>query len=457
MNVVIIGSGMAALGAIKALRDRGIKPIVIDIASSHDHNSSNLKNELRSEVLRKKIKPELQYSNMKGGFSNVWGGSVLCPPSSELADWPAEAIPTPEDYKKCSEGITYTAADDGLNKYFSHPHLTFSDPPHDASAIHLIKKFEKLSSSNNQNILFKFGRARQFIDYKNGGCIFTAKTEIEVMQKNNYITYIEGANVQKITEESDKVIIEYILNGSKETIEASSAFIGSGAVNTTKLLAKFCNLYNSKIKLKYVDSFVLPFFMTKHIAYNKDVTQSSIFLELKDIKQSNTFSHIQISRPNEIILDLLKYKSLPNILKKAIVYCLGHTYTALCGNHSDISGYYEASLRKNGIQDSLLITKQIESQEKKRILKIMSAILNSCGAYNLPMISKNFHSHFYLGGSFPMKEIPTQINDTDILGRPKGAKRIYAIDSSVFPTIPATTIGLLGMANGYRIGRLAKL
>jgi hypothetical protein len=455
MSVIVIGSGLAAVGAIKALRKRGIKPIVLDIASSHDNNSNNLKDQLRSDVLRKKIKPELQYSNMKGGFSNVWGGSVLCPSKSELCDWPSKAIPTQTDYEECTEGITYTAADDGLNKYFSHPNLTFSDPPQDPSAINLINKFEKLSTAKNQEILFNFGRARQFIDYKNGSCIYSAKSEIEAMEKNNHITYIDGADVQKITEESDKVIIEYILNGSKENIEASCAFIGSGAANTTKLLAKYCKLYDSKIKLKYADGFVLPFFMAKHIEYNKEATQSSIFLELKDIKKSNTFSHIQISRPNKIILDLLKYQDLPDIFKKAIIYSLGHTYTALCAIHSNISGYYETSLTQT--RDELLITKQIESQEKKRILKEVSAILNSCGAYNIPSISKNLHAHFYFGGSFPMKEIPTKINDTDILGRPNRTQRIYAIDSSVFPTIPATTIGLLGMANGYRIGRLAKL
>lgn len=44
---------------------------------------------------------------------------------------------------------------------------------------------------------------------------------------------------------------------------------------------------------------------------------------------------------------------------------------------------------------------------------------------------------------------------TDIYGRPAGFRRIHAVDSTVFPSIAATTITLTAMANAYRIGSLA--
>jgi choline dehydrogenase-like flavoprotein len=46
---------------------------------------------------------------------------------------------------------------------------------------------------------------------------------------------------------------------------------------------------------------------------------------------------------------------------------------------------------------------------------------------------------------------------SDILGRPKGAKKVYAVDASIFPSIPATTVGLIAMANAHRIARSAEL
>jgi hypothetical protein len=41
---------------------------------------------------------------------------------------------------------------------------------------------------------------------------------------------------------------------------------------------------------------------------------------------------------------------------------------------------------------------------------------------------------------------------TDTLGRPTGFSRVHAIDSTVLPSIPATTVTFSVMANAYRIG-----
>ena len=41
---------------------------------------------------------------------------------------------------------------------------------------------------------------------------------------------------------------------------------------------------------------------------------------------------------------------------------------------------------------------------------------------------------------------------TDLLGRLPGWQRVHAVDATVFPSIPATTITLSAMANAHRIG-----
>jgi hypothetical protein len=46
---------------------------------------------------------------------------------------------------------------------------------------------------------------------------------------------------------------------------------------------------------------------------------------------------------------------------------------------------------------------------------------------------------------------------SDFLGRPSGFARVHAIDASVFPSVPATTMLLLSMANADRIAREAPL
>jgi len=42
--------------------------------------------------------------------------------------------------------------------------------------------------------------------------------------------------------------------------------------------------------------------------------------------------------------------------------------------------------------------------------------------------------------------------ETDTSGRPAGWRRVHAVDATVLPSIPATTITLTVMANAHRIG-----
>ena len=60
---------------------------------------------------------------------------------------------------------------------------------------------------------------------------------------------------------------------------------------------------------------------------------------------------------------------------------------------------------------------------------------------------------FHTGGSFPMRTRPGDLQ-TDTAGRPRGFERIHLVDSSVFPTIPSTTITFSVMANAHRIASL---
>ena len=50
-----------------------------------------------------------------------------------------------------------------------------------------------------------------------------------------------------------------------------------------------------------------------------------------------------------------------------------------------------------------------------------------------------------------MNKNPKNKFETDILGRISGWDNIHIIDSSIFPSLPGTTIGLLAMANATRI------
>jgi len=79
--------------------------------------------------------------------------------------------------------------------------------------------------------------------------------------------------------------------------------------------------------------------------------------------------------------------------------------------------------------------------------------LKPTGFFAVPLARQNSAAAltYHFGASFPMQKNPQNPFDTDVLGRPFGWQRVHVVDTSVLPAIPATTVGLLTMANAHRI------
>jgi hypothetical protein len=63
----------------------------------------------------------------------------------------------------------------------------------------------------------------------------------------------------------------------------------------------------------------------------------------------------------------------------------------------------------------------------------------------------------HCGSSFPMRARPSAPFDTDALGRPFGWRRVHAVDASILPSIPGTTLAFAVMANAVRIAEQAPI
>ena len=59
-------------------------------------------------------------------------------------------------------------------------------------------------------------------------------------------------------------------------------------------------------------------------------------------------------------------------------------------------------------------------------------------------------SSYHIGSSFKMNQ-HTDILSTDLLGRPKGNKKVSIIDSSILPSLPSNSHTFLVMSNILRI------
>jgi hypothetical protein len=241
------------------------------------------------------------------------------------------------------------------------------------------------------------------------------------------------------------------------SFEANRVYLAAGVVPTTKILLRSQNAYDRPVRARDSQYFLFPLLMARRV---RDVrnepayTLSQLFIELNNQSISRHTVHLQIYTYNEIIartvqksLGPLKMFARPIEERILIVQCF---------LHSDDSPEIEMTLKRDGQKDVLLLETRPNPVTRRVVRRTLREFLRNApqlGAIPLiPMLElmrpgQGFHS----GGTFPMRAQPKAF-ESDSLGRPRGWARVHAVDATVFPSVPATTITLPVMANAHRIG-----
>lgn len=518
LPVCIVGSGLAAMSAALALVEKGIRPTILDVGLSLDGEISQ-----RIELMRKtepdfwkesdktlmfrngslsndgiplklaygssyfyggnSINAPIQclngefppFSYAQGGLSVGWGASALPADPADLIDWPNETRNLSEHYQSVLENIPYSAVNDRLSSNFPIYSSSMSPVKMQPGNQALLHDME------NSNIFAKdritFGQARslvQAIDKKNtlgckycgncmSGCvygaIFKASKILKDLIDQNKVDYFCDHHVLKLSEGARGATVIFRNKNKFGELTFSRVFLAAGAVNSTRIILKSKNIYNSKTYLKAVPGFVVPMLRISksYSAWPNANTLSGIFLEYKPIL--DFWAHCQISIPNELVLKKIDMMfgsgRYLGIMKS---FLASHLVVATVTLHSNFGNGYTLSLaRSDASTDDLLSSARETPGEAKiaikKAMKKLSSITRKFGCYPLShfALDSTVSNGYHIGGSMPMKLRPVNLTDTDIFGKPIGFERVHVIDSSIFPTIPATTIGLLAMANARRI------
>ena len=203
-NVAVIGSGLSAIGAIKALLKLGIKPTVLDWGAKLDAERAKLVDGLArkdpgewsseermsldrnatlndgssipkklifgSDYFYGKSRSEAPVTNdgnpppfsyALGGLSVGWGAAVLPPQACDIADWP---VGVDELNKYCEivlADLPYSSRDDGLSLNF--PILTSATKALKPSQAenYLLEALRKASVLKKDELIF--GQARLLV------------------------------------------------------------------------------------------------------------------------------------------------------------------------------------------------------------------------------------------------------------------------------------------------------
>jgi choline dehydrogenase-like flavoprotein len=189
-------------------------------------------------------------------------------------------------------------------------------------------------------------------------------------------------------------------------------------------------------------------------------TLAQVFLELEDSRLWTNGVHLQLYGYNDLMLRALAARArmperaaerLLQPLLGRLLYCQGYL-------HSDESPRLSAELVLESDRRVLVLSPGDVGEAPGRIRAVVRKLRSLDSITGLepagPMVrvwpqGKGFH----VGGSLPMRDRPGDL-ETDVLGRPRGFRRVHVVDASVFSSIPATTITLSVMANAQRIAAL---
>lgn len=418
----------------------------------------------------------------RGGLSTTWGAAMLPYVERDIANWPI-SLPELTPHYAAVLGLTgLSQKHDDLEKLFP----LFQEQPTalnlSSQATILLNRLERnrerLSSSG-----IHFGQARIatrvaaspgsagciYCGFCMYGCpygfIYNSETTLRQLQSRPAFHYKPGIIVTACRETSGSIHIQGYCHATHEPFEteANRAYLATGPIPTTRILLHSMALHDQTIWMKDSQYFLFPLALTRTAG---DVTReplhtlSQIFIEILDPEISSHTVHLQVYSYSDLIGQAIR-RSLGPLAKplERLARNLERRLLIVQGFlHSDDSAPIAATLAKNksGQGERFKLKAQVTPGSKAIIRKVLRKLLRhgrQLGAFPIiPMLQvtqpgRGIHS----GGAFPMSSHPGAL-ETDTLGRPSGWRRLHAVDATVFPSIPATTITFSVMANAHRIG-----
>jgi len=445
-------------------------PLKLAFGSDFFYGHSTAENPIRGEGGL----PPLSFA--KGGFSVGWGSSVMPPADCDLIDWPIKFSELGQYFDRALAGKPYSVADDGLSINFPTLTTSFNSlrlTPGNHSLLVDLRQAKLLAKDR-----LVFGQSRLMVRTKddvNGtccqycgncmsGCVYNAlyksSCTIEFLQSAGKIDYRPGHVVSTLMDDRDGVTVKGVTKaGENFELRFDRVFLAAGALNTTRIVLQSKKLYGKTVSLRSTVAFIAPMlrFKRSKLTWPNAFTLPGIILEYKARKVSGHWIHCQISTPNELVLQRLGLNvGQKGIITRIKTFLAEHLVLALGNLHSTHGNGYDIRLENDNGKNVLVYSRQNGDLSRVAIKEAVLELLRIGSKIKcfplLPLVQNSIVSGgYHVGGSLPMKMVPIEETDTDVFGTPKGWHSVHVVDSSIFPSLPGTTIGLLSMANAFRI------
>ncbi|MFZ1071951.1 MAG: hypothetical protein WAO21_00810, partial [Verrucomicrobiia bacterium] len=295
------------------------------------------------------------------------------------------------------------------------------------------------------------------------GCIFNSAGIVRELRAGKNFSYQRDVIVTTVREDPGKVVIEGFHRQTRAPLsfEADRAYLAAGVIPTAQILLRSQSAYDRPLRLRDSQYFLFPLVLARRspdVQTESLYTLSQVFIELCRPQVSRHTVHLQIYTYSDLIGEAVRktfgplarpLEGLARRLEERMVIVQGYL-------HSDESRTIEMTLKRDGAGDCLHLNALPNPETRRTVRRVVREMLKQSrrlgGIVLPPMLQLAEPGRgFHCGGSIPMRENP-QPFESDCLGRPHGWTRVHAVDATVLPGAPATTITFSVMANAHRIG-----
>ena len=421
---------------------------------------------------------DILVSFARGGLSNLWGSNVFPFCAADFRGWPFGAETLTPAYRAVLRHIPLSASR--------------GDDLEPLLPLHTDRLEPRLLSQQAQRVLRDleahrdtlhargvcFGPSRLGLrtspsDHVPGcvrcglclhGCpydlIYNSAHTLAALERDPRFRYAGGLYATRFVETRGGVEVHALRTADRtpQVFASARVFLACGAYSTARLVLESLERFAVEATMLESQYFLIPMLhwsSAPGVSGERLQTLSQLCLRLRDPEVCPEDVHMLLytyTRLYQDVLDASPARFVPGLARVLVGRLL-----ALQGYlHSDLSPRLDLSLRRGVSGPPTLAVSGRPRPETVPVIRRIEGRLRSLGrslrASPIPFSTKIAPpgKSYHVGGVFPMRREPGPL-ESDPLGRPLGLKRVHAVDSSVFTTIPATNLTLTVMANAYRI------
>lgn len=473
-RILVIGSGPVAWAACQELADKKREYTIID--TDLELNQGLTINLEKYPVNRKLLFGfDFMYDNFpqgkklvignsnacssfaRGGFSNVWGATMLPYTKREHPIFNYDADELRIYIQKVIDQVGVSGESDSLDSIYGEYRYTFP-------SLLASERFEKLSSGvdyiNKSTYYFGKGKLAVKNDRSTNyhcrlcgeclrGCryslIWNSATSMTQVSRLNLL---KGFRVQKL-EPIDNHYRVLAINKDGEVIEISGVsdiILCAGPIESWEILRNSGLVEDSRIQVRDSQIFFFPILFRKRkkekLAFHA-LSEAFLRVESSDTKPLN----FQLYEYTPDVVKRLKGMKIPGINlvpNRILEYFMSFFGFALGYLHSDESA--EIFLESDSEHLRITTRKSVSNKSIKKAIRKFDAWAKKRGIKSFPLLKKIGlpMEGVHFGGTLPRSKY------CDKLGGLRNSPRIFPLGSSILEEVPAGPITLTIMADAIR-------